>query len=66
MFFKRRRGPVFSEFKEKKGTTKLPIVDLSPLGLYFKSFCIESFILDEFLMSPAAAHPPRRRRDREF
>ena len=35
-----RSRPVFLEFEAKKGTMKLPMVDLSPSGLYFKSFVL--------------------------
>ena len=40
VFFERRRNHVLLEFEEKKGTINLPIVDLSPSGLYSKSFVL--------------------------
>ena len=62
-----RSRPVFLEFEAKKGTMKLPIVDLSPSGLYFKSFVLNPSSWMSFACPPPPTpFPPRRRRDREF
>jgi len=36
------------EFEEKKGTMNLPIVDLSPWGLHFKTFVLKPSFLISF------------------
>ena len=50
--------PVYSEFEEKKGTMKLPIVDLSPSGSYFKSFILNPPFWISF-WCPPLSRPPR-------
>ena len=53
-----RSRPVFLEFEAKKGTMKLPIVDLSPSGLYFKSFVLNPSSWMSFGCPPSPPVPP--------
>ena len=53
-----RSRPIFLEFKAKKGTMKLPIVDLSSSGLYFKSFVLNPSSWMSFGCPPPSPVPP--------
>ena len=48
VFLKEDEIRFFSEFEEKKGTMKLPVVGLSPSGSYFKSFALKPLLWMSF------------------